>query len=247
MSALPRVIEDYLKALYAAEERDEPGLGVTELAHAMGVAVSTASENVKKLHRFGLVDREPYQKPRLSESGRKLAREAIWRHRVLETYLYERLGFDWDQVHREAEMVEHAMSDALVQRMDQVLGYPSRDPHGDPIPRDAEDADVPRPQTLLLAPTGTPLVVARLSDDKPALLRLLDSLGIVLDARVQIIQKLAYAGMLTLQVTPPATWVPRNASQLSKGVAPGATTRIDLSDTAASAVLVVAPSRVGQD
>lgn len=234
------VTEDYLKALYGAEERGEDGLGVTELARRMGVVASTASETVRKLDRDGLVEHSPYQKVHLTRSGREAAVSIVRRHRILETYLHERLGFEWDEVHREAEILEHAVSDTLLRRMDEVLGQPMRDPHGDPIPQLDGVTEPPQLVALGEATVGEPLVVARISDADPALLRHLESLGVVLDARIQILQRMDFAGMVRVAVTPPGDWQPRNPQVLAPGVAPGRATEFDLSDLAADAVWVLA-------
>lgn len=234
------VTEDYLKALYGAEERGEDGLGVTELARRMGVVASTASETVRKLSRDGLVEHAPYQRVHLTRTGREAAILIVRRHRILETYLHERLGFDWDEVHREAEILEHAVSDTLLQRMDQVLGWPVRDPHGDPIPQLDGSGEPPTVRLLSEAEVGGSLIVARISDDDPALLRYLESRGLVLDSRVEIAERLDYAGMIRVVVTPPLDWKPRNPESLASGVAPGMPMGFDLSDLAAQAVSILA-------
>lgn len=231
--------EDYLKALYSADEWGEGGLGVTELARRMGVVASTASENVRKLHREGLVDHAPYQKVHLTEAGRQLAVAIVRRHRILETYLYERLGFDWDEVHREAEILEHAVSDALLARMNEVLGHPLRDPHGDPIPQ-PENPTAPLPaRSLTETEVGVTATVTRISDDEPALLRHLESLGLVLDSQVTVLERLDFAGVFKVEIQPPATWQPRNEKSLADAVGPGQKCVFDLGHVAAQAVWVV--------
>ncbi len=222
------VAEDYLKALYSAEEWGEGGLGVTEIARRMNVAASTASENVSKLHRQGLVDHARYQKVHLSDAGRQTAIATIRRHRILETYLYEKLGFDWDEVHVEAEILEHAMSEVLVDRMDQVLGYPRRDPHGDPIPRRGQEEAPRPPMPLTDLPVETPATVTRH----------LVSYGVVLDATITVTQRLNYTGLTEVEVCPPTDWEPRNRPQLRPGVQPGTGSRFTLGDPAVAAISV---------
>ena len=128
------VTQDYLKVVWAACEWGGAGASVTGLAKRMEVAPSTASENVARLVEEGLLVHEPYKAVTLSEEGRRRAMGIIRRHRILETYLVTRLGFGWDEVHAEAEELEHAVSERLLERLDAVLGHPTRDPHGDPIP-----------------------------------------------------------------------------------------------------------------
>ena len=129
------VVEDILKLVWSAEEAGRDGVKPKDVSEHMGVVPSTATENIQRLARQGLVTHERYGRVRLTPQGRAIALGMVRRHRLLETYLHEALGFSWDEVHEEAEILEHAVSDRLLDRLDRVLGYPSRDPHGDPIPR----------------------------------------------------------------------------------------------------------------
>ncbi|MDC4232880.1 metal-dependent transcriptional regulator [Actinomyces sp. B33] len=183
---LTPVAQDYLKALWSADEAGARGMSVNELAARSGVVASTASENVRRLTAQGLLSHEPYQKVHLTEKGRRLAIGMIRRHRLLETYLHQALGFEWDEVHAEAEILEHAVSDRLLDRLDAVLGYPTRDPHGDPIPR--EDGTVcARPRVpLAQIPVGDRARIVRLSDGDAQILRDLDEAGLVLDTVVEV-------------------------------------------------------------
>lgn len=230
--------EDYLKALYAAEERGEGALGVTEIARRMNVVASTASENVGKLQRQGLVEHAKYQKVHLTERGREMAIATVRRHRILETYLYEKLEFAWDEVHREAEVLEHAMSATLLERMDRALGHPQRDPHGDPIPQPGQTQRVEADLPLLDLSPGQGATVTRISDADPALLRYLEARGVVLDAQVTVREKLTHAGLVDVEVCPPQHWRPRTREQLRPGVSPGQTTSVTLGDRAAEAISV---------
>lgn len=240
MNAVSSMTEDYLKALYGAEERGADGLGVTDLARIMNVAASTASENVRKLQQQGLLDHAPYQKAHLTERGRLAAVKIIRRHRVLETYLYARLGFDWDEVHKEAEILEHAVSDLLLERMAAALGNPTRDPHGDPIPTMEGETALDFRRCLFELLPGESGYVARISDSDGALLRYLDSLGVVLDAKLTVEETREYAGSRTVVVTPPEAWQPRQAEALADGVGPGIPKSITLGDRAVEAIWVSA-------
>lgn len=231
--------ENYLKALYISEEWGEGGLGVVELARAVSAAPSTVSENVRKLHAAGLVTHAPYQKVHLTAPGREAAVAIIRRHRILETYLYMRLGFEWDEVHEEAEILEHAISDRLLERMSEVLGNPERDPHGDPIPRAGIKAPARTDIPLSELAEGETTRIARISDADPALLRHLDSVGMVLDARIEILEHRPYAGTMKLAVTPPPSWEPRQTEALAAGVGPGMRSVLDLGDIAAASVWVL--------
>ena len=179
------VTQDYLKAVWSSTEWGGPGASVTGLARRMGVAPSTASENVARLVEAGLLEHETYRTVSLSPEGRRRAMAMVRRHRLLETYLVSALGFEWDEVHAEAEVLEHAVSDRLLDRLDAALGRPVRDPHGDPIPRADGILVEPSLRPVEALATGESGVVARILDD-PAILRDLAAAGIGLDVRVTL-------------------------------------------------------------
>lgn len=182
------VTQDYLKAVWSASEWGGAGASITGLARRMGVAPSTASENVTRLVEAGLLLHEPYKAVTLTEHGHELATSIVRRHRLLETYLVERLGLTWDEVHDEAEVLEHAVSDRLLTALDEALDHPVRDPHGDPVP--APDGTCVQPalrsvDTLRVGQTG---VVGRILDDV-ATLRDLAGAGIGLDTPVTVVDR----------------------------------------------------------
>lgn len=185
-STASTVAQDYLKLIWSAQEGGREGVSVNDLARRTRVVASTASENVRRLVDQGLVDHRPYQKVHLTEAGRAVAVGMIRRHRILETYLHDMLGFDWDEVHEEAEILEHAVSDRLLDRLDAALGRPTRDPHGDPIP--SADGTVRAPVTVTLAdlPLRVRARVARVSDRDPQVMRDLEEEGIGLDVVVEV-------------------------------------------------------------
>ena len=182
------VTQDYLKAVWAACEWGGAGASITGLARRMGVAASTASENVARLVEAGLLEHEPYRAVTLSEEGDRRARRMMRRHRLLETYLVEVLGFEWDEVHAEAEVLEHACSDRLLAALDAALGHPVRDPHGDPIP--AADGRIIQPalRSIDAVGVGRTVVVGRIRDES-ALLRDLRRAGIGLDTPVRVVAR----------------------------------------------------------
>lgn len=182
------VTQDYLKVVWAACEWGGTGASITGLARRMGVAPSTASENVTRLVEEGLLVHEPYRAVTLSPEGRRRAMAIIRRHRLLETYLVTRLGFEWDEVHDEAEELEHAVSDRLLERLDAVLGRPTRDPHGDPIPTADGRLVVPELVRIETLRVGAEGVVGRIKDDAQTL-RHLSRAGISLDARVRVVER----------------------------------------------------------
>ena len=132
-SPLSRSVEDYLKAVYALTERGEPA-STSALAEALDIQPASVTGMIKRLDETGFVEHVPYRGVRLTETGSREALRIIRRHRVLETYLSDRLGYSWDDVHHEAERLEHAASDELIDRMAAALENPSHDPHGAPIP-----------------------------------------------------------------------------------------------------------------
>lgn len=175
------VVEDYLKVIYAHTEWQPEPITSGALAARLGLAASSVTEMVKKLVAQGLVVHEPYGAIELTRDGTALALRMLRRHRLIETWLVDHIGYTWDEVHDEAEILEHAMSDRLLDALDAQLGHPVRDPHGDPIPT-AEGA-VDRPAARLLADVDGGRVV-RISDRDPLLLRHLEAEGIVVDAVV---------------------------------------------------------------
>jgi DtxR family Mn-dependent transcriptional regulator len=180
MAAVPTAIEDYVKVIYAHTEWQPDKITPSELAARLGLAASSVTEMVKKLAAQGLVSHRPYGAIELTPDGTALALRMVRRHRLIETWLVQHVGYTWDEVHDEAEVLEHAVSDRLLDALDSQLGHPRRDPHGDPIPR--ADGTIDRPDAVLLrdAPDGG--TVMRISDRDPLLLRHLDAEGITLDS-----------------------------------------------------------------
>lgn len=200
--ALTTVAQDYLKAVWSAQEWSDEKVTTKQLADRMGVGVSTVSETVRRLCDQGLLDHAPYKAIELTPAGRRHALAMVRRHRLLETYLVVELGYGWDEVHDEAEVLEHAVSDLLIERIDARLGRPSRDPHGDPIP--GPDGSVVRPDAVPLSTMepGQSGTVVRISDADPDALRYLGRLGLELDVHVAVTARREYAGTLAVRWTP---------------------------------------------
>lgn len=178
----PTAMEDYVKVIYAHTEWQPEPITTNALAARLGLAASSVTEMVKKLTAQGLAEHEPYGAIELTARGRHVALTMVRRHRLIETWLVERIGYTWDEVHDEAEVLEHAMSDRLLAAIDAELGSPLRDPHGDPIP--TADGTVELPAAVVLADAASGGRVVRISDRDPLLLRHLAAEGIVLDAVV---------------------------------------------------------------
>ena len=170
-------VENYLKALYQAEAtRDDRALvPMGQLATAVNVAPGTATTMVKALAESGLVEYEPYFGVRLSPAGTKLAALVLRRHRLVEQFLVEVMGMSWAEVHDDAEQLEHVVSDRLIERMDAMLGHPSVDPHGDPIPTADGDIEPHEYYSLLTCPLRTPVKVIRVADQNASFLRFLEA------------------------------------------------------------------------
>jgi len=163
--------EDYLKAIYAHTEWQADLITPSLLAVRLGVAPSSVTEMVKKLAANGLITHVPYGPLALTDAGRLRATAVVRRHRLIETWLVDEMGYDWDQVHDEAEILEHSLSDRLLEAINARLGFPTHDPHGDPIPA-ADGTAVRRPALLLAqAVVGHTGTVLRISDRDPAVLR----------------------------------------------------------------------------
>lgn len=199
-SAPSSSIEDYVKVIYGFTEWQDKPITSSQLAQRLGVANSSVSEMVRKLKDQGLVDHKPYSAITLTESGARLALSMVRRHRLIETYLVQELGYSWDEVHDEAELLEHAVSETFIERMAEKLGNPQRDPHGDPIP--AADGTVLLPDAHLLGELdpGHTGRITRISDENPDLLRYLSAEEIDLDAEVEVVGRKPFGGALVVRI-----------------------------------------------
>jgi DtxR family transcriptional regulator, Mn-dependent transcriptional regulator len=192
-------VEDCLKAVYELE-RSGGAVSTTNLANRLGVAPPSVTGMMRRLSDSGLVEYEPYHGARLTDEGQRVALRTLRRHRVLETYLTRALGIPWDRVHEEAERLEHAASDALIDRMAALLGHPTVDPHGAPIPT-AEGVVDERTLTPLadLTPGDRARVVC-VNDEDPERLRYLAELGLVPGVVVTLVSRQPYGGPLSLRL-----------------------------------------------
>src|ERR671936_2631699 len=170
-------VENYLKAIYqgqASLARDERLVSMGHVAAALSVAPGTATTMVKALAESGLAEYEPYSGVRLTSAGEKLAALVLRRHRLVELFLVQVMGMSWAEVHEEAEQLEHVVSERLIERIDEMLGHPTHDPHGDPIPNPEGAVATSDLETLLTCPIGEPLRVTRIADQDPAFLRFIE-------------------------------------------------------------------------
>lgn len=180
-------VEDYLKCIYL-EARSKPGelVATGRIASSMSVAPGTVTAMMKTLTESGLIRYEPYAGVSLTDAGRKLATHVLRRHRLVELFLVEIMSMDWSEVHAEAEVLEHAVSESLIERIDEMLGHPTVDPHGDPIPTAGGHIDEPELLDLLTCEVGRTLSIARVTDQRTEFLQLLEKHGLMPGRRAEI-------------------------------------------------------------
>jgi len=192
-------VEDYLKAIYSFERDGHPA-ATNDIAQRLSIAPASVSGMVQRLADLGLVEYERYRGVRLTAAGRRAALRTLRRHRVIESYLVRALGYGWDSVHEEAERLEHAASDTLIDRMAEAIGEPVTDPHGAPIPtREGTIDETPHP-SLADAEVGSRTRIVRVGDEDPGMLRYLDSLGLRPGVEVTLTNRAPFDGPLTIEV-----------------------------------------------
>ena len=195
-------VENYVKAIALIAARDHGGDAVAtgELAQALNVSPGTVTGMLKTLSEANLATYTPYEGARLTPAGQRLAMKVIRRHRLLELFLVQTLNMSWDEVHEEAEHMEHAASERLIDRIDAFLGHPAVDPHGDPIPRaDGSLAETEGTPLSKLRP-GQRFRVVRVVDQDPAFLRYLTECGLDLHATGELVENRPEAGALVIRI-----------------------------------------------
>ncbi len=192
-------VEDYLKTVYQLQRQYDP-VPTSVLAEALRVKPPSVTEMAKKLTEHGLLDYEKYRGIRLTEPGRRIALEVIRHHRLLEMYLTEALGYSWDEVHDEADRLEHVISEQFEARIAAMMGHPEHDPHGDPIPN--LNGTIPAQETVSLTDTqpNVPKMVQRITDQSPDMLRYLAELGLVPGAQVSVTAREPFNGPIHLLI-----------------------------------------------
>jgi DtxR family Mn-dependent transcriptional regulator len=198
-AGLSRSVEDYLKAIYGISEQGEAA-STSAIAEALAVQPASVTGMVKRMAESGLLEHAPYRGVRLTDRGVREALKVLRRHRIIETYLCERLGYAWEDVHGEAERLEHAASDVLVERMDAALQFPSHDPHGAPIPTSGGEIESTDVLTLADAPLGSALRVRAVRDEDPAGLRFVEAAGLTPGARIRVEEVRGADGTIAVSV-----------------------------------------------
>lgn len=192
-------VEDYLKAILLREGSGDDRVTTGQIATSLAVAPGTATAMVKTLADSGLVAYEPYSGVRLTDAGRQLAAHVVRRHRLVELFLVEVMGLNWSEVHAEAELLEHAVSERLIARMDEMLGHPAVDPHGDPIPSAHGVLASEALENLSAAEVGSAWRIARIADQSSDFLRLLEGEGLTPGSEVRVEASDAVADRMRLR------------------------------------------------
>jgi DtxR family Mn-dependent transcriptional regulator len=196
---LTRSVEDYLKAIYRLSPQGRPA-ATSEIAQRLELSPASVSGMVKRLSEQGLLEHIPYKGVQLTPDGRRAALRMLRRHRLIEAYLVAFLGYSWDTVHEEAERLEHAVSDTLVERMASVLGHPTVDPHGDPIPTSEGDILELASTPLADVPAGATAEIRQVEESQPDRLRYIASIGLRPGVQVTVVDRQPFQGPITISV-----------------------------------------------
>lgn len=207
--------ENYLKALFhlTNEIKDKTEAGTNELADALDVTPATTNNMLKKLKEKKLVTYEKYGKITLTKEGRSLAVEIVRKHRLWETFLYEKLNFTWDEVHEVAEQLEHIKSAKLVEQLEKFLDYPEIDPHGDPIPNDEGEIKFIRRKTLAEIEVGKICKLIAVKDNSSPFLQYVVKLGLGLSSEIKIISRQEFDGTMEIEVDKTRSTISKKVAQ----------------------------------
>ncbi|HLL83681.1 MAG TPA: metal-dependent transcriptional regulator [Longimicrobium sp.] len=207
-----QVVEDYLKAVWMLQQLESP-VATSRIAERLGLTSAAVTAMVKRLAEQGLVRHEPYYGVRLTASGELAALRIIRRHRVLELFLVEKLGYEWDRVHEEADRLEHAASDELIERLARLLGEPDRDPHGNAIPSATGEVDTAHYPSLGDLAAGECRRILEVEVDEPEQLRYLGSLNLRPGAEVELLDKSPFDGPVSVAVNGARTVISHSLAQ----------------------------------
>lgn len=199
---LTQTEENYLKALFSLTETEEgkTEAGTNELAAVLNVKPATANDMLKKLKEKKLISYEKYGKISLMAAGRKLAVEVVRKHRLWETFLYEKLEFTWDEVHEVAEQLEHIYSPKLIEKLEKFLDYPELDPHGDVIPNAKGEMKMPARKTLSQWPVGKTCKLVAVKDNSASFLQYVVQVGLGLSSKIKVVARQSFDGSLEIEV-----------------------------------------------
>jgi len=191
--------EDYLKNIYHIQEEGQKA-NTGNLASALAVSPASVSEMVNKLSKQGWIENVPYHGFKLTREGEKISINLIRKHRLLEVFLQQHLNYEWDEVHAEAESLEHVCSDVFIDKLDEYLGFPKFDPHGDPIPDKRGRLAATNYALLEAAKPGKVYIVAKVNDTSTEILQFFSKMGLVLNKKITLTEKIEFDGsvMITL-------------------------------------------------
>ncbi|MEM9859116.1 MAG: metal-dependent transcriptional regulator, partial [Bacteroidota bacterium] len=191
---------NYLKTIYHLSELSEQSVSTNSIAEELDTKAASVTDMIKRLSSKGILSYQKYKGVHVSEKGKLAALQVIRKHRLWETFLVAKLKFNWDEVHEVAEQLEHIKSPLLIRRLDELLGYPKFDPHGDPIPdENGEFKEKPKTPLLDLQIEQVGIVVT-VQDDSPAFLQYLDKIGIYIGAKIKVIDKVEFDGSMEIQI-----------------------------------------------
>ncbi|MEX2604302.1 MAG: metal-dependent transcriptional regulator [Gracilimonas sp.] len=194
---LSQSIEDYLKAIFVLQSEGEVAT-TTNIANALKVSSASVTNMLKRLAKMNLLEHEAYKGAKLTSTGNKIALEILRHHRLLELYLKEVMGYSWDEVHDEAEKLEHHISEQFEERIAELLNHPTHDPHGDPIP--TKDGVMPAIARLSIAKAelNKPYIIGRVKDQNSELLRYLEKIGVIPGVKIEIVEKTPFSGPIKI-------------------------------------------------
>ncbi|HAW78629.1 MAG TPA: DtxR family transcriptional regulator [Balneola sp.] len=197
--SLSQSVEDYLKAIYLLETENEPAT-TNNIAESLSVSSASVTNMFKKLAKLKLINHKSYRGAELTQAGEKIALEVIRHHRLLELYLKEMMGYSWDEVHEEAEKLEHHISEQFEDKIAELLNDPTHDPHGDPIP--SKEGVVPQMASLAItdAEENTSYIIGRVRDQDPELLRYLEKSGIIPGVKLTVLEKAPFDGPVKIML-----------------------------------------------
>ncbi len=197
--SLSQSVEDYLKVIYVLESEGS-GATTNNIAEMMEVSSASVTNMLKRLAGLNLIEHKSYKGAKLTDAGMKIALEILRHHRLLELYLKEIMGYSWDEVHDEAEKLEHHISEQFEDKIAELLNHPTHDPHGDPIP--TKDGVMPEMASLPLADADIDqqYIIGRVKDQDPELLRYLEKMGIIPGVKIQILDKAPFNGPVQVKL-----------------------------------------------
>lgn len=211
-SRITLAMEDYLKAIYKLSVENSP-VATQRLADELNLSGPSVTNMVKRMHDLNLLDHSRYHGVTLTTAGTRVALEVVRHHRIIELYLAEALGYDWDEVHQEAERLEHYVSEELEARMEQALGYPEYDPHGEPIPTRSGTLPHLDDALLIAAPVSSKVRVSRVDDDDPDQLRYLTGLGIRPSVVIEVVERMPFDGPVRVRINEAEVLVPHRVAE----------------------------------